>query len=38
MGATHIRALDGIEGVTLAAISSSNPQKLAGDLSSVGGN
>ena len=38
MGATHIRALDGIEGVTLAAISSSDPKKLAGDLSSVGGN
>ena len=38
MGATHIRALDGIEGVKLAAISSSDPQKLAGDLSSVGGN
>ena len=38
MGATHIRALDGIEGLTLAAISSSDPQKLAGDLSSVGGN
>ena len=38
MGATHIRALDGIEGVTLAAISTSDPKKLAGDLSSVGGN
>ena len=38
MGATHIRALDGIEGVTLAAISSSDLKKLAGDLSSVGGN
>ncbi len=38
MGATHIRALDGIEGVTLAAISSSDPKKLSGDLSSVGGN
>jgi len=38
MGATHIRALHGIEGVTLAAISSSDPKKLAGDLSSVGGN
>ena len=38
MGATHIRALDGIDGVKLAAISSSDPRKLAGDLSSVGGN
>jgi predicted dehydrogenase len=38
MGATHIRALDGIDGLTLAAISSSDPKKLAGDLSGVGGN
>ena len=38
MGATHIRALDGIEGVTLAAISSSDAKKLGGDLSGVGGN
>ena len=35
MGATHIRALNGIDGVTLAAISSSDQKKLAGDLSSV---
>ncbi len=38
MGATHIRALNGIDGVTLAAISSSDQKKLSGDLSSVGGN
>lgn len=33
-----MRALEGIEGVTLAAISSSDTKKLAGDLSAVGGN
>ena len=38
MGATHIRALDGISGLTLSAISSSDPRKLEGDLSAVGGN
>jgi predicted dehydrogenase len=38
MGSTHARALQHVDGVTLAAVVSSDPLKLTGDLSSVGGN
>jgi predicted dehydrogenase len=38
MGATHIDALNQIDGATLAAVYSSDEKKLAGDLSAVGGN
>src|SRR5947209_6252383 len=38
MGSTHIQALQNIPGATLAAVFSSDPKKLAGDLSSIQGN
>lgn len=38
MGATHLRALQKVKGAQLAAIASSDEKKLAGDLSSAGGN
>lgn len=38
MGSTHIEALQQIPGAELAAVYSSDEKKLAGDLSSVGGN
>jgi len=38
MGATHVKAIRSLSGVTLAAVCSSDEKKLAGDLSSVGGN
>lgn len=38
MGATHLKAFLNTEGVTLAAVSATNPRRLAGDLSDVGGN
>ncbi len=38
MGATHARAWDKIPNARLAAVISSDPRKLAGDLSNVGGN
>ena len=38
MGSTHARALQQIPGATLAAVVSSDPLKLSGDLSGVGGN
>lgn len=38
MGATHIRAIEGLPDVELAAVSSSDPRKLAGDLSGAAGN
>jgi predicted dehydrogenase len=38
MGSTHARALQNVPGATLAAVVSSDPLKLSGDLSGVGGN
>lgn len=38
MGSTHLQAYEKIDGVTLAAVASSDEKKLAGDLSGVGGN
>ncbi len=38
MGATHLNALKAIEGVEIAAVASSNPKALQGDLSGTGGN
>jgi predicted dehydrogenase len=38
MGSTHARALQHVPGATLAAVVSSDPLKLSGDLSGVGGN
>ena len=38
MGSTHLEAYGKVAGFELAAVSSSNPQKLAGDLSAVSGN
>jgi predicted dehydrogenase len=38
MGATHLKAFSSIEGVTIAAVSTNNPQALEGDLTQVGGN
>jgi predicted dehydrogenase len=38
MGSTHARALQKVPGVVLAAVVSSDPLKLSGDLSGVGGN
>src|SRR5271170_1969863 len=38
MGCTHARALQNIPDVELAALVSSDPRKLSGDLSGVGGN
>jgi predicted dehydrogenase len=38
MGATHVKAWASVKGAELAGVMSSNPAKLAGDLSSVGGN
>ena len=38
MGATHLDAWARVEGFELAAVSSSDPKKLAGDLSGTGGN
>ena len=38
MGATHLKALRAIPGVTLAAVCSSDETTLSGDLSGVGGN
>jgi predicted dehydrogenase len=38
MGSTHARALQQLLGATLAAVVSSDPLKLSGDLSGVGGN
>ena len=38
MGATHIRAWYNVAGAELAAVVSSNPRKLSGDLSDTGGN
>lgn len=38
MGSTHLQAYEKIEGVTLAAVVSSDEKKLTGDLRGVGGN
>jgi predicted dehydrogenase len=38
MGATHIKAFSGIEGVSVSAVSANNPRALDGDLTQVGGN
>ncbi len=38
MGSTHVAALRGLPGVELAAVYSSDENKLAGDLTAVGGN
>lgn len=38
MGSTHLEAYGKVRGFELAAVSSSSPKKLAGDLSDVGGN
>jgi len=38
MGSTHIQALANVPGARLAAVVSNDEKKLAGDLSSVGGN
>ena len=38
MGATHIRAWYKVAGAELAAVVSTNPRKLSGDLSDTGGN
>jgi predicted dehydrogenase len=38
MGATHVRAWDGVRGGQVVAVQSSDERKLSGDLSSVGGN
>jgi len=38
MGSTHLQAYEKIGGAELAAVASSDPKKLAGDLSGIGGN
>ena len=38
MGTTHIQALRNVDGATLAAVCSSDPKKLEGDLSGISGN
>jgi predicted dehydrogenase len=38
MGSTHARALQQVPGASLSAVVSSDPLKLSGDLSAVGGN
>src|SRR5690349_10857279 len=38
MGSVHLRALRGIPGARLAAVYSSDPRKLSGDLSGIQGN
>ena len=38
MGSTHLQAYEKIERAELAAVVSSDPKKLAGDLSGIGGN
>ena len=38
MGSTHLQAYEKIERAELAAVASSDPKKLAGDLSRIGGN
>ena len=38
MGATHLKAWGSVDGVRVAAVVSSDPRKLAGDLTGVGGN
>ena len=38
MGSTHLQAYEKIERAELAAVASSDPKKLAGDLSGIGGN
>jgi len=38
MGATHLNAFRAIDGVEIAAVSSTNPRALAGDLRGAGGN
>jgi predicted dehydrogenase len=38
MGATHLNAFKAIEGVEIAAVASSNPKALEGDLRGTGGN
>lgn len=38
MGATHVKAFNHIEGVSVAAVSTNNPRALEGDLTQVGGN
>jgi predicted dehydrogenase len=38
MGATHLRAWYGVAGAELTAVISADPRKLAGDLSTTGGN
>ena len=38
MGSTHLEAYQKVAGFELAAVASSDPQKLSGDLSAVGGN
>jgi predicted dehydrogenase len=38
MGSTHIRGLKGVPGAELAAVVSSDPRKLSGDLSGIQGN
>ncbi len=38
MGATHLKSFLNIEGVSVAAVSTNNPQALEGDLTQVGGN
>ena len=38
MGATHYKAFSALEGVSVAAVCSSNSQTLEGDLTQVGGN
>jgi len=38
MGATHLSAFQAIDGVEIAAVSSTNPKALEGDLSGAGGN
>ncbi|MFN9458374.1 MAG: Gfo/Idh/MocA family protein [Acidobacteriota bacterium] len=38
MGSTHLKALQNLPGVELAAVVSNDPKKLAGDLSAIQGN
>jgi predicted dehydrogenase len=38
MGSTHLKALQGLKGVELAAVVSNDPKKLGGDLSAIQGN
>lgn len=38
MGATHIKALESVQGAKLAAVVSSDEKKLSGDLSGISGN